>query len=336
VRDISTRSRLEFAFNRYVEHFLHMRRDPKAIEARIVDELKSFGPGQRQSVDAIENITPEVFEKYFKTSTPVVLKGFAKNWPCMGKWSPSYLKATYGDQPLEVMDDVTDGGIFNLEKSTIGEFMDRVDAGDKRKHLRFGNLLHRFPELKDDFDNRALGSLMGTVKLARNFGAFIGAKGTQTPLHAEPFENLFVQVYGVKRWTLIHSRFDAALKPAMVRSPYFWTEFDPDAPDHTAYPATPYLDMYQVDVEPGDVLYNPASCWHKVTNQSATIGIGCKWISPEVLRHNFSQISLFFMATNPSLLTVAKNKKSFAKVFAAAEEGNRRYFAAKQNGQKAG
>lgn len=327
MRNVSLRTRAEFAFNRWLEHATTVRRDDAALQRRVLEELERFGPGSRKPVDAVTSIEPEVFfERYFRAGMPVVLKGLARDWPCVKTWSPAYLRARYGSEPLSVMDNVNTDGIFNVEEMTIGDFMTMVETGDTRKHLRFGNILHRFPELVEDFDAGALGAFMNKIRVGKNFGAFIGAKGTQTRLHAAPPDNLFVQVHGVKRWVLIPSRFDPVLRPVMARSTYYWSEFDPDHPDYDAYPAARYVDTYEVSLEPGDVLYNPPSFWHQVTNETATIGVGFRWMSPMAARLNFSQFLLFFLATNPPLWFVLKNKRHYTKVLEAAERGNRRLF----------
>lgn len=327
-RNVTLRTRAEFALNRYIDHVFRKKRDDRALNERVTSELSKFGPGQRRPLDVVEDIEPKAFfERYFRTGMPVVLRGLARDWPCVKKWSPGYLKKKYGHEPLSVMDNINDGGVFNVEELTIGQFMDMVESGDTRKHLRFGNILHRFPELVDDFDADTMSRYMNKIRVGRNFGAFIGAKGTQTRLHSAPPDNLFVQVYGKKRWTFVPSCMDPALKPVMARSTYYWTEFDPDNPDYDAYPAMRYVDTYEVVLEPGDVLYNPPSFWHQVTNETATIGVGFRWMSPMAARLNWSQFMLFFLATNPPLWFVLKNKKQYTKVLEAAEQGNRKIYA---------
>lgn len=107
----------------------------------------------------------------------------------------------------------------------------------------------------------------------------------------------------------------AATQPA----PY-WSDFDPDQPDHERWPAARYLDRIVFELHPGDVLYNPASWWHKVENPGPSIGVGFRWMSPMAPRLNLSQFLLFFLAANPPLWTVLRNKKHYARVLEAAEK----------------
>ena len=322
--ELGWRSRLGFATRRTAEHILHLNPKDSALQERILADMSRRDPEPISEVAELHDPNPEVFfREYGNRGRPVVLRGLAKDWTCVRNWSPSMFAERYGDQLLSVMDNDNTGGAFNVEELSIQKFMDMVESGDTTKYLRFGNLLHRFPELVGDFDHDALSKYMGRWRLGGNMGVFLGAKGTRTTLHAAPPDNLFAQVYGRKKWLLIPSRFDPVLRPVMAHSTYYWSEFDPTAPDYEAYPAARYLPIQQTVLEPGDVLYNPPSYWHRVDNLTATIGVGFRWLSPMAARLNLSQLLLFFLATNPPLWFVARNKKDYTNVLKAAEAKTR-------------
>ncbi len=318
------RNRLAFAANRAAEHFLYIKRDDTALQRRILADSQRSGPGRLLAIDERTQLSPEAFAaEYVQTGTPVIMRGLAKDWPAVRTWSPSLLRERYGAQQLQVMDNDISGGIFNVEELTVAEFIDGIEGGDTRKYLRFGNLLHRFPELAGDFDRGVLDRYITKRKLGSNMGVFIGAKGTTTRLHAAPPDNLFAQVYGSKRWRVYGAAADPILRPLMARSTYYYTEYDPDHPDHGRFPAAKHLDWYEFELHPGDVLYNPPSFWHQVTNLGPTIGVGFRWLSPMAARLNPSQLLLFFLATNPPLWFVTRNKKNYTRVLQEAEKVNR-------------
>ena len=47
--------------------------------------------------------------------------------------------------------------------------------------------------------------------------------------------NLFTQVYGKKNWYLYPPEYDIIFNPPVTRSPYFYTNFNPDIPDFEIY-----------------------------------------------------------------------------------------------------
>jgi ribosomal protein L16 Arg81 hydroxylase len=155
-------------------------------------------------------------------------------------------------------------------------------------------------------------------------GMFIGAAGASSRLHAAPFENLFVQVWGRKRWVIIPASNDPLLRPIMSRSNSFFTNYDPERPDYDCFPEMRYIDSYEVVLEPGDVLYNPPSFWHQISNPTANIGVGFRWLSTAGIRANLSQLVLVLLATNPSFFFMVRNAGDYGVIAGAVEEGIRK------------
>lgn len=309
-----------FALRRFAHHLTGWKGDDARLRSAITRSLEGAGPGRRLAIAEANDLEPaEFFARYYRTGTPVVLRGLAKDWPAVRTWSPAWLAEHHGDVPLSVMDHDNAGGRFNVEDMPLRVFAAAIEAGDTKKYLRFGNLLHQVPELIHDFDTEALYRYRSPMRMGQNMGVFMGAKGTRTTLHAAPPDNLFAQVCGSKRWVLLSSKLDPVLRPVMARSTYYWSDFDPDAPDYERYPAARYCDWYDFELHPGDVLYNPPSTWHQVTNLTASIGVGFRWMSPMAARNNLSQFLLFFLAMNPPLWVVLRNKRNYARVLQAAE-----------------
>ena len=77
-----------------------------------------------------------------------------------------------------------------------------------------------------------------------------------------------------------------------------------------------YIDKWECILKPGDILYNPPSWWHHVTNMSDSIGVGFRWFNlVDSFKMNFMQTLLTFISTNPSILYATKNRTNFAKIF---------------------
>src|SRR5690349_13028346 len=64
---------------------------------------------QLQSIDVVNDISPEEFKKkYYEPQVPVVLRNLAKQWPAYSKWNWEYFKSIVGDKEV---------GIYNNIKS---------------------------------------------------------------------------------------------------------------------------------------------------------------------------------------------------------------------------
>ena len=224
------------------------------------------------------------------------------------------------------MDNEISDGSFNVEEMLMSDFMNSIIEGKTKKYLRFGNLLHRYPELINDFKLDEIKKLMGKLKFGMNFGVFVGAKNTTTPLHSAPPDNLFVQVYGTKKWRIYDSKSDPALRPIVDKTTYFSTSFNPELPDFEEFPCAKFLNFYEFELRAGDILYNPPSYWHQVRNCDASFGVGFRWLSLKAFKLNFTQMILFFMATNPSIFFVMRNKKKYTNVLIKAQEKNKKIF----------
>lgn len=154
------------------------------------------------------------------------------------------------------------------------------------------------------------------ISSGKTFQVFIGGKGSKTSLHSASEHNLFTQVYGKKHWYLYSPINDIIFKPPINRSPYFFSNFSPDNPDFNAFPSAKYVQAWECELNPGDVLFNPPSWWHHVTNLENSIGVGFRWFSPlGSFKSSFTQTLLTVLSTNPPIWTATKNRTDFAMIF---------------------
>jgi hypothetical protein len=187
--------------------------------------------------------------------------------------------------------------------------------GDTSKYARFNNLMHIHPELKKDVDKEWFKSRRGIFGIGAYYSLFLGAQGTLTKLHGAVSHNLFCQVLGKKHWYIISPKYDAVVKPIVSRTPYFMTHLDPEDVNIESHPAFKYVDIYQCVLEEGDILFNPGSWWHQVTNLESSIGFGFRWFNPkESFQTSTSQTLQFLFATNPSVLSYIFGGKNFSNV----------------------
>jgi len=98
---------------------------------------------------------------------------------------------------------------------------------------------------------------------------FIGGAGTKTSMHCAAAGNFFHNIYGRKRWTLIHPKYSKFLGPIPSKDFAFVIS------EKTKIPSA--IPRYEVVLNAGDVLYNAPFWWHRVENlDNFTIGVAVR------------------------------------------------------------
>jgi hypothetical protein len=290
---------------------------------RLQSKLEKTEPAQRQIVDTRINLSAEEFhDKYFRNSIPVIFKAAAREWICCKKWDLDYFKLGYGEQDLLIVNAV---GLTNRENHsdyeflTVRELVENIKIGGK-KYLRFSPLLENNPTLVADLDLDWLQKMKGQKTFANTYYMFIGGAGQKTLLHTDQPCNLYVQVFGEKRWHLFSPKDSALMYPEISNTAYIKSPVDVDRPDFIKYPLFRYADAYEAYLEPGDVLYVPPHTWHFVENLNDTIAIGFRFSSLKAsLKSSWSMTILRILSTNPPIWkTMEYGKKDTNLIWAHA------------------
>lgn len=262
-----------------------------------------------QSVENIQqvfhNISPDEFKlKYFNHSLPVVFRNAASNWDCVKKWNLDYFQLGYGKKDILI---VNANGLTSRENHsdfeflTIRDLIENIKQGGK-KYLRFSPLLENNPDLVKDLDLKWLREMQGSKTFASTYYMFMGGKGQQTLLHTDQPCNLYVQIYGKKKWTLFSANDSMLMYPQVSNSAYIQSLVDLGQVDELRFPLFKYANKLEVILNPGDVLYVPPHVWHHVENLDDTIAVGFRFSS---LRAAFSSSISFtllrILSTNPPL-----------------------------------
>jgi len=318
----------EYQFWRFADHLFGKQvpsnryiNQRKKITALITANFKDKKiRGALRQIDRVTNISDHDLKKnYIDKGIPVVMVGKAKEWDCVKKWSPDWLLQNYCDDKVSIFNastqEMTDVN-YNVEETTLKDVLNAMKEGDTSKYSRFNRLLYDHPELVEDFDWKWLYNRRNTISSGKTFQVFIGGKGTRTTLHSASEHNLFTQVYGTKHWYLYPPENDVIFEPPVTRTPYFHSMFDPEFPNLEVFPNAKYLQAWECKLEAGDVLFNPPSWWHQVTNLDDSIGVGFRWFSPaDSFKMSFMQTLLTFTSTNPPIWMATKNRTDFARIF---------------------
>ena len=290
----------------------------RKLERRLLADAASLPVGRVIDVDRCRDLTPEEFkERYFDTGVPVVLEGAASEWPAIRKWTPEYLAQFCGDDEIDVLDGVN-------WKVNRGAGVEVVSTEETRLRVRdllgnvsrggawygaFIELLDRYADLRADLDLSFVAKFGHTKALLpwqRKVLAkmYVGGPGTSTSLHCAGVSNLYVQVYGRKKWVLVPAPFTPFMYLAHSNGLNWQSRVDFRDPDYNACPLYRYVDRYVTVLEPGDVLWNPPFVWHGVANLTESIAVSLWWINVIRAFHNNFMLSALTLCGRPNPIAI--------------------------------
>jgi hypothetical protein len=295
----------------------------EAARRRIADHLDRQGHGRTLQVERVTGLSPAEFRRrYLRQDIPVILDQAAAHWTCCKAWSFDAFKQRFGTATIKFVerqgltDDTFIGEDDLTEEIVFSDFLDAALSGG-RKYMRFSPLLEKFPELAADFDDTFLQT-MADGSLGVSYLLFIGGKGSATPLHNAMTPFFFVNVCGVKRWTLIPNTYLAILNPLSHGLGYNHSKADLAEMNLDEFPGLGSIDRLEAVMHPGDVLFVPAWAWHSVRNDSPTIGVRCGLMRPTSMIGSSPTLAWIglFAARDPSMFQVfyrLATKKRVAK-----------------------
>jgi Cupin-like domain len=242
----------------------------------------------------------EFRNKYYARNRPVKLKSMMEEWPALWKWSPEYLRRTFGDQIVEI----------TAARDTDPKY--EINLEDHRKLIKFGDfidLVTSTPSGNDSYlvANNSFFERPGLRRLLTDIGSlpgyltrkakpahthlWFGPADTVTPLHHDTMNILFCQVYGKKRVTLIAP--DES--PWLYNELGVYSEVEFENPDLETYPLFQHVDAIRVDVNPGEILFIPVGWWHHVRSLETSISVSFtnfafpndyEWRLPDIRRNS--------------------------------------------------
>jgi len=288
-RNLTTKQRFKYGVYQFVDHFFGRKRlfkNRSAFYKELFETMPKHGEGRIMPIERRKDLSLEEFKNhYVKKGIPVVLEGAANDWPCVKKWSLEYFKELHGKDEIVLFNPLSKETPF--EQITLADVINDIRGGGG-KYYRFYPLLARHPEHLEDFDYKWLKKRTNRFVMLDSFQVFMGGKGTKSDMHNANPPNLFVQVYGEKKWVLYSHYYTPIVDPPPIGNIYRIappkkTEgpFNAFEPDYGApYELFKYIDGYSVHLKPGDILWNPPFYWHTVQNETDSIGVGYRWVSP--------------------------------------------------------
>ncbi|MEQ8515865.1 MAG: cupin-like domain-containing protein [Chromatocurvus sp.] len=214
-----------------------------------------------------------------RARTPVVVTDLAADWPALGRWTPEWLSARYGERRVRVYD-ASFGSpgrdyMGSIDTVTFAEFLEQTQTRGRDLRMFLYNLSQKLPELLEDVYLPDIG-----LRFSRRFVfSFFGCAGSTTPLHydIDMGDVLHTVIRGRRRIRL----FPPAASAALYRHPFTVRSYvDLDTPDFGRFPAMVHAEGYEVVLEPGQTLYMPSGWWHEFHYLDAGTGVSLRAPSP--------------------------------------------------------
>jgi len=222
---------------------------------------------------------------YRALGKPAIFEALTVSWPAREKWSVAYLKHVAGDKQVPLYDSRPAQGRQHQHATTacmqLGEYLDRVSAGENDLRIFFLRVPNEIPELMADFAYPDLG-----LKFVKKLSVlFMGGKGARVQMHFDiDLAEIFLCHFGGKKRVML---FAPDQTPYLYRVPFsFSTLFGvrPDAPDYEKYPALRQARGEIAELGHGDVLYIPSGYWHYVLYDEISFSLSLRAL-PRRARH---------------------------------------------------
>ena len=249
--------------------------------------------GRGASVERLERPSLDAFAGVQQRGQPAEISGAIDHWPALERWRDvEYLEEALGARhvPVEVGRDYTSSA-WTQKVVRLGHFLQEsfggregsgaagtdggAASGDGTMYLAQFPLFDHAPALRRDFSLPDYCCLGHGELLATN--AWLGPRGTVTPWHTDPHQNLLVQVVGKKYVRLAPPEAAACLYPFTSGLTTNTSRVDALAPDLEEFPRyadVPFLDCL---LEPGAMLYIPPGWWHYVQSASSSFSVSFWW-----------------------------------------------------------
>ena len=217
----------------------------------------------------------QFFDEYYSLNRPVIITGMMDDWPALELWNYSYLRNNFGDRVVEVQ----------FGRSCDANY--EVNGTKLRRMMRFGEYVDLIEQAGEtnDFYMTANNSSQNKIALAELWkdirripeyltssnptdGFFwFGPKGTKTPFHHDLTNNFMAQVVGRKRVRLVPS-VDLG---NMYNELHCYTSVDGGNIDYDRFPMLRNVQLLDVEIGAGEILFLPVGCWHYVEGLEVSI-----------------------------------------------------------------
>ena len=247
----------------------------------IVERQRALAPAE-SSIERRTGVgSQEFLERYYAVGRPVILQGEMDDWPALERWTPDYLKAKVGSAMVEYQGGRTANARFEMEKdlhrreAPFDAFIDSITktgAGNDAYLTAYNSERNREALTPLSEDMGYLDKFLTRDVAAPHGMPWIGPAGTMTSLHHDLTNNFIAQLVGRKRLVVL----PAAEVGRLYNDRHVFSRItDLDSPDIdlTLYPRLVGAKLYEVMLEPGEILFMPLAWWHQVKSLDFSVTV---------------------------------------------------------------
>lgn len=231
---------------------------------------------------SVEHFQINCFEK----GIPAILTDCICHWPAIKLWrQPAYLLKLAGSRivPIEIGQNYTTEN-WSQDLVKFRDFFQRQlltdDTRNRIEYLAQHNLFEQIPELKKDIqipEYCCISKRTDCDTDQLDIKAWLGPKGTVSPLHHDPKHNLLAQIFGHKRIILASPQDSIHLYPHDGDMLSNTSQVDVEAIDFEKFPLVKNARLYTITLYAGEVLYIPPKWWHHVRSLDKSFSVSFWW-----------------------------------------------------------
>ncbi|HEY6393755.1 MAG TPA: cupin-like domain-containing protein [Bryobacteraceae bacterium] len=227
---------------------------------------------------------------------PYIVSGGALNWPVMPMVAFRELRRAYGEVRVAVRE--SDDGIAEAFKvrdlfseprtlMPLSKYIDLItqpSCGDGARPPYAGNI-----SLQEGAAvSRRLAPIMHGCRFpdwippkpSDKYRLWIAAAGQRSAIHNDPYDNFNVQLAGRKYFMLLAPCQHRFLYPVFRHTGLWASPVDPRRPNLDAFPEFAKAEIYECELEPGDILFLPRFWWHFANATTPCINVN-RWVFPD-------------------------------------------------------
>lgn len=219
---------------------------------------------------------------HFAIQMPAIIQDCMDHWPALKHWKQSdYLMSIAGDRtvPIEIGSHYTNEN-WSQDLVKFKDFLNRQispdQACDRIEYLAQHNLFDQIPALRNDIlipEYCCVGNGNETVDIK----AWLGPKGTISPMHYDPKHNLLCQVFGHKKIILAAPDDSPYLYPHETEMLKNTSRIDAENIDVAEFPLCLHAKFFHLNLYEGEMLYIPPRWWHYVRSLEKSFSVSFWW-----------------------------------------------------------
>lgn len=267
------------------KYLTHNTTDADRTDFLECNAIRSENESKMCQVDILKCPSIELFQNgYFSKRSPVIIANCMDQWPALTKWSnPTYLIKVAGDRtvPIEIGSHYTNDDwaqdMVKLKDFIRRQFLD-VIVDQPIEYLAQHNLFDQIPQLRHDIVVPEYCCVSDTdCEIQLDIKAWVGPKGTISPMHHDPKHNLLCQVFGHKRIILAAPEEAQNLYPHENDMLSNTSLIDAENLDLDKFPLVSKVKFYELTLYKGEMLYIPPKWWHYVRSLEKSFSVSFWW-----------------------------------------------------------